>query len=53
MLLGWRLVSRVVWRSCLNNWPLDQTWEAKMDVVEREGYYRLWKKAVAKTFDWV
>lgn len=36
-----------------DNWLLDQTWEAKIDVVEREGCYRLWKKAVAKTFDWV
>jgi glycerol kinase len=35
------------------NWLLDQTWEAKMDAVEREGYYRLWKKAVSRTFDWV
>jgi glycerol kinase len=36
-----------------DNWLLDQTWEAKMDEVEREGCYRLWKKAVSKTFDWV
>jgi glycerol kinase len=35
------------------NWLLDQTWESKMDAVEREGCYRLWKKAVSKTFDWV
>ena len=35
------------------NWLLDQTWEAKMDDVEREGCYRLWKKAVSRTFDWV
>ncbi len=36
-----------------DNWLLDQTWEAKMDAVEREGYYRLWEKAVSRTFDWV
>ncbi|OBQ34914.1 MAG: hypothetical protein AN487_16905 [Anabaena sp. CRKS33] len=35
------------------NWLLDQTWEAKMDEMEREGCYKLWKKAVSRTFDWV
>jgi glycerol kinase len=36
-----------------HNWLLDETWNPKMDAVEREGYYTRWKKAVSKTFDWV
>ena len=36
-----------------DSWLLDEIWEVKMDVVEREDCYRLWKRAVSKTFDWV
>jgi glycerol kinase len=35
------------------NWQVDHTWEPKMDPGEREKEYRLWKKAVTRTFDWV
>ena len=35
------------------NWQVDRTWEPKMDPGEREKEYRLWKKAVTRTFDWV
>ena len=35
------------------NWQVDRTWEPKMDAVEREKEYKLWKKAVTRTFDWV
>jgi len=35
------------------NWQVDHTWEPKMDPKEREKEYKLWKKAVTRTFDWV
>ena len=34
------------------NWAVDKTWKPAMDEVKRESMYRLWKKAVARTFDW-
>jgi glycerol kinase len=35
------------------NWQVDRTWEPKMDPKEREKEYKLWTKAVTRTFDWV
>lgn len=35
------------------NWQEDRRWEPQMDEAERERQYRLWKKAVTKSFDWV
>jgi glycerol kinase len=35
------------------NWGKDKEWQPHMDAEEREKEYRLWKKAVTKTFDWV
>jgi len=35
------------------NWAEDKRWEPNMDDAQREKYYRKWKKAVTKTFDWV
>jgi glycerol kinase len=35
------------------NWQVDHTWEPKMDAKEREKEFKLWKKAVTRTFDWV
>jgi glycerol kinase len=35
------------------NWAVDQLWEPKMDEESRERLYRFWKKAVARSFDWV
>jgi glycerol kinase len=35
------------------NWGKDKQWDPHMDEDIREGYYRNWKKAVTKTFDWV
>ena len=35
------------------NWQEDKRWEPSMDDEERDRQYRLWKKAVTKTFDWV
>ncbi|QOR70087.1 glycerol kinase GlpK [Ruania alkalisoli] len=37
----------------IDNWAEDKRWEPAMDADERERTYRLWKKAVTKSFDWV
>lgn len=37
----------------IDNWAEDKRWEPQMDDAERDRQYRLWKKAVTKTFDWV
>ena len=35
------------------NWLEDKRWEPSMDQAEVDKEYRLWKKAVTRTFDWV
>ncbi|MGO2658654.1 glycerol kinase GlpK [Mycetocola reblochoni] len=35
------------------NWQEDKRWEPNLDPAERDRQYRLWKKAVTRTFDWV
>jgi glycerol kinase len=35
------------------NWDADYTWNPIMKNSEREALYRLWKRAVTKSFDWV
>jgi glycerol kinase len=35
-----------------NNWAEDKRWEPKMDSAARDEYYKFWKKAVTRTFDW-
>jgi glycerol kinase len=35
------------------NWVEDKRWSPKMDAGTRDKYYRDWKKAVTKSFDWV
>ncbi|WP_066461504.1 glycerol kinase GlpK [Sanguibacter suarezii] len=37
----------------IDNWAEDKRWTPSMENSERERQYRLWKKAVSKTFDWV
>jgi glycerol kinase len=34
------------------NWQEDKRWEPTMDAGQRDEYYRFWKKAVTRTFDW-
>jgi glycerol kinase len=34
------------------NWVEDKRWEPNMDSDKRDEYYRYWKKAVTRTFDW-
>jgi glycerol kinase len=35
-----------------NNWAEDKRWEPQMDSAARDEYYKFWKKAVTRTFDW-
>jgi glycerol kinase len=35
------------------NWGKDKEWQPQMDAEEREKDYKLWKKAVTRTFDWI
>ncbi|MGV3017361.1 glycerol kinase GlpK [Rothia sp. 88186D007BW] len=37
----------------IDNWSEDKRWEPQMEKDEVERQYRLWKKAVSKTLDWV
>jgi glycerol kinase len=34
------------------NWAADHTWTPQMSPQQREDTYRLWKRAVTKSFDW-
>src|ERR671925_975391 len=34
------------------NWAEDKRWEPSMDAAQRDEYYKYWKKAVTRTFDW-
>ena len=35
------------------NWAVDRTWKPVLGEAEREQMYRLWKKAVTRSFDWM
>lgn len=35
------------------NWSVDKTWKPGMPADKRERMYRMWKKAVTRTFEWV
>jgi glycerol kinase len=34
------------------NWVEDKRWEPTMDAAKRDEYYKYWKRAVTRTFDW-
>jgi glycerol kinase len=36
-----------------SNWSMDKTWIPKMEEERREVMYRMWKKAVSRSFDWI
>jgi glycerol kinase len=38
--------------SLRQNWQEDKRWEPQMDASKRDEYYKYWKKAVTRTFDW-
>ncbi len=35
------------------NWAMDRTWKPNLDEALRERVYKQWKKAVARSFDWI
>ena len=35
------------------NWSVEKTWKPLMDGERREQMYRMWKKAVTRSFDWM
>jgi glycerol kinase len=35
-----------------SNWAADHTWHPNLEANKREQMYRLWKKAVTRSFDW-
>jgi glycerol kinase len=35
-----------------NNWAEDKRWEPTMDAGKRDEYFKYWKRAVTKSFDW-
>jgi glycerol kinase len=35
-----------------DNWAEDKRWEPTMDPAKRDEYFKYWKKAVTRTFDW-
>jgi glycerol kinase len=35
------------------NWSVDHTWHPNLEAYKREEMYRLWKKAVTRSFDWM
>ncbi|MCW3022044.1 MAG: glycerol kinase [Conexibacter sp.] len=38
--------------SLRENWQEDKRWEPNMDAAKRDEFYKYWKKAVTRTFDW-
>ncbi|MQA08564.1 MAG: glycerol kinase GlpK [Pseudonocardiaceae bacterium] len=36
-----------------SNWVKDKQWDPQMDAESRDRQYRMWQKAVTRTFDWV
>jgi glycerol kinase len=38
--------------SLRENWQEDKRWEPQMDASKRDEYYKYWKRAVTRTFDW-
>ncbi|HTB92815.1 MAG TPA: glycerol kinase GlpK [Candidatus Sulfotelmatobacter sp.] len=35
------------------NWAVDHTWKPSLNNAKRDEMYRLWKRAVSKSFDWL
>ena len=35
------------------NWSVDKTWKPRMEEKKRNEMYRLWKKAISKSLDWI
>ena len=39
-------------RRLRENWIEDKRWEPRMEASQRDEYYKYWKRAVTKSFDW-
>lgn len=37
----------------ISNWAVDHTWKPQLEAAERDRYYKQWKKAVTRSFDWI
>lgn len=35
------------------NWQVGKTWQPELEAAKRDHYYKSWKKAVSRSFDWV
>jgi glycerol kinase len=36
-----------------SNWKSDRIWKPAMAQADRDRFYRVWKKAVTRSFDWM
>jgi glycerol kinase len=37
----------------ISNWAVDRVWKPQFEDADRDRYYRQWKKAVTRSFDWI
>jgi glycerol kinase len=37
----------------ITNWAVDRVWKPKLEPPDRDRYYKQWKKAVTRSFDWI
>jgi glycerol kinase len=37
----------------ISNWAVDHVWKPQIEDADRDRYYRQWKKAVTRSFDWI
>ena len=37
----------------ISNWAIDHTWKPQFESADRDRYYKQWKKAVTRSFDWI
>jgi glycerol kinase len=37
----------------ISNWAVDHVWKPQIEAADRDRYYRQWKKAVTRSFDWI
>jgi glycerol kinase len=35
------------------NWAVDRVWKPQIEPPDRDRYYKQWKKAVTRSFDWI
>ena len=37
----------------ISNWSVDRVWKPQLEAADRDRYYKQWKKAVTRSFDWI